>query len=224
MEGVNCRLTNSFVCGIAILSLAAVCAAQKSASGTTASLPDCAPLAGQSLRCPKLGFSYKVPFGWVDRTQYMQESASAAPDKPPAEKETDPQSKKAGKTLLAVFERPPAIPGDDVNSAVLIAVEDRSAYPQVKTAADYFGPLADIAERRGIKLDGSPYSFSTGARQIVRGDFTGGDEKMPIRQSSLVIVEKGYILSFTFLASSDDEIEGLMESLAFLSTSRKSAK
>jgi hypothetical protein len=220
MEGVNCRLSKSFVCGIALLSLAAVCAAQKSASGTIASLPDCAPLAGQSLRCPKLGFSYKVPFGWVDRTEQMQDSAASTA----SSGSDDKHSPATGKTLLAVFERPPAIPGDDVNSAVLIAVEDRSAYPQVKTAADYFGPLADIAERRGIKLDGSPYSFSTGARQIVRGDFTGGDQKMPIRQSSLVIVEKGYILSFTFLASSDDEIEGLMESLAFLSTSRKSKK
>jgi len=161
-----------------------------------------------------------VPFGWVDRTEQMQDSAAST-----TSSGTDDKHRPVtGKTLLAVFERPPAIPGDDVNSAVLIAVEDRSAYQQVKTAADYFGPLADIAERRGIKLDGSPYSFSTGARQIVRGDFTGGDEKMPIRQSSLVIVEKGYILSFTFLASSDDEIEGLMESLAFLSTSRKSKK
>lgn len=203
-----------------LLLLTGASAAQKAASKP--SLPHCEPLSGQLLRCPKLGFTYKVTFGWVDRTQEMQESASA-PDAKPDQSANQANAEQTGKTLLAVFERPPGTSGDSVNSAVIIAVEDRAAYPQVKTAADYFGPLADIAEHRGFKMGGDPYSFSVGSRQVVRGDFTGGNEKTPIRQTSLVLLEKGYVLSFTFLAGSDDEIDSLIENLTFNSNQRKAS-
>lgn len=182
-------------------------------------LPDCAPLSAQVLRCPKVGFTYKVPFGWVDRTEDMQESASAASDKS-AETTNRGDADPTGKTLLAVFERPPGTSGSDVNSAVIIAVEDRAAYPLVKRAADYLGPLSEIAEGRGFKMEGEPYSFSVGARQLVRGDFDGGDEKNPIRQTSLVLLEKDYVLSLTFLANSDDAIGSLIENLTFTSKQR----
>lgn len=217
MDGVNRRFTRVLLAAFA-LSMTAAAAAQKPAAQP--SLPDCGPLASQILRCPKAGFSYKVPFGWVDRTEDMQESASAnaaKSDKNASQGNAD----QAGKTLLAIFERPPGTSGESVNSAVIIAVEERSAYPEVKTGADYFGPLSEIAEQRGFKMDGDPYSFSVGARQVVRGDFAGGDEKNPIRQTSLVLLEKGYVLSLTFLAGSDDEIDSLIENLTFTSTQRR---
>ena len=72
-------------------------------------------------------------------------------------------------------------------------------------------------------MDGDPYSFSVGARRMVRGDFTGGNEKSPIRQTSLVLLEKDYVVSFTFLASSDDEIDALIENLTFTSNRRKAS-
>ncbi len=183
-------------------------------------LPHCEPLAGQILRCPKAGFTYKVPFGWVDRTEDMQEAASVAK---PSQDNNRSEGEQAGKTLLAVFERPPGASGEGVNSAVIIAVEDKVAYPLVKTAADYFGPLAEIAEQRGVKMDGGPYSFRIGATQVVRGDFSGGGDKNPIRQTSLVRLDKGDILSFTFIAGSDDEIDGLIENLTFTSSLRKTS-
>ena len=150
----------------------------------------------------------------------MQESTSpnaAKSDKNASQGNAD----QTGKTLLAIFERPPGTSGESVISAVIIAVEERSAYPEVKTAADYFGPLSEIAEQRGFKMDGDSYAFSVGAKQVVRGDFSGGDEKRPIRQTSLVLLEKGYILSLTFLAGSDDEIDSLIENLTFTSTLRR---
>lgn len=217
MEDVTRRAHRVLLCALAVLSMTAASAAQKTASKP--SLPDCGPLAGQILRCAKVGFAYKVPFGWVDRTEDMQESATSAK----SDKNTNPGDADTGKTLLAVFERPPGTSGESINSAVIIAVEDRAAYPQVKTAADYFGPLSDIAEQRGFKMDGDPYAFSVGARQVVRGDFTGGDEKNPIRQTSVVLLEKDYILSFTFLAGSDDETDSLIENLAFISNARKAS-
>ena len=187
---------------------------------TRPSLPNCEPLAGQLLRCPKAGFTYQVPFGWVDRTEDMEEAASAAKT---SQDNNRSEGERAGKTLLAMFERPPGTSGRGVNSAVIIAVEDKAAYPLVKTAADYFGPLADLAEQRGFKMDGDPYSFRVGGRPVVRGDFSGGDEKNPIRQTSLVRLDKGDILSFTFIAASDDEIGGLIENLTFTSNLRKTS-
>src|SRR5207302_335537 len=115
-------------------------AAQKVAP---ASIPDCGPIVNAALRCPKLGFVYKVPFGWVDRTQQMQEEAPAGAPEKESKKNAAVES---GRTLLAIFERPPEAQDNEVNPAVMIAVESRGSYPQLKTAADYFGPLAEIAE------------------------------------------------------------------------------
>jgi hypothetical protein len=173
------------------------------------SLPNCAALIEQVLRCPALRFTYKLPFGWVDRTDDMRQMIESGP--PPA----------ASKTLLAAFERPPGTEGDTINSAVIIAVEDRSVYPQIKTATDYFGPLSEIAERRGLKMDGDPYLFSVGGKQVARADFKAGGEKGSMQQASLVVLEKSYILSFTFLAGSDDEIQNLATNLTFIAGVRK---
>lgn len=219
MEGVSPSIRGLFL-SVAALLLTGAAAAQKTAPSSKPSLPDCEPLTGQLLRCSQFGFTYKVTFGWVDRTEEMQEAAGAPVAK--SEQDSDQANEEHnGKTLLAVFERPPGTSGSDVNSAVIIAVEKRSVYPQVKTAADYFGPLAEVAEHRGFKMDGVPYSFNIGGRQVVRGDFTSNGEKNPIRQTSLVLLDKGYVLSITFLAGSDDEIDSLIQNLTFAPTQRR---
>jgi hypothetical protein len=150
----------------------------------------------------------------------MQEDTPAgASQKDPAKSGTVTVA--SGRTLLAIFERPPEAQDNEVNPAVMIAIESRGSYPQLKTAADYFGPLAEIAEQRGLKIDGGPYSFTAGGKALVRGDFSSAANKAGIRQTSLVLLEKGYILSFTFLSGSEDEIDGLIENLGFISASRK---
>jgi len=70
-------------------------------------------------------------------------------------------------------------------------------------------------------MDGDPYLFSAGNRRVARADFKGGTEKNPVQQSSLVVLEKGYILSFTFLADSSDEIMNLLAGLRFTPGVRK---
>ena len=182
-----------------------------------ANLQDCAPLKGQTLRCPSLGFAYEVPFGWVDRTGYMQADAqqpgvSTGSQEGKADQKPSPAG---GRTLLAVFQRPPGAPGEGVNSAVIIAAESEVDYPGVKSAADYFGPLAEIAEKHGLKMDGDPYSFSVGPKPLVRGDFSAGGGTKSVHQTSLVMLEKRYIVSFTFLSDSEDEIENLISNLSF---------
>jgi len=180
---------------------------QKSAATHPPAAAACGPLEGQSFRCPKFGFSYNVPFGWVDRTSDLEDEAQDAAGK------TAPRS--GSETLLAVFARPPDAPGETINSAVVIAAENRTSYPGLKTAADYFGPISEIAEQQGFKAEDGLYSFPVGTKQLVRGDFTKMRGKLEMRQSSLVMIVKGNIISFTFIAGSKDEVEDLIASLSF---------
>jgi hypothetical protein len=118
-------------------------------------------------------------------------------------------------TLLAVFERPPAAPGDTINSAVVILAESLADYHGIKTAADYFGPITELAEQRGFKVENEPQAFAVGSKQLVRGDFSKERSKLTMWQSSLVMIDKGYIVSFTFVGGSEDEVDELIGNLSF---------
>ncbi len=150
-------------------------------------------------RNPDFGFTYKIPYAWIDRTKPMQDD-SADPSK--------------SKLLLAVFERPPEVTGDTVNSAVVITAESTASYPGLKTAADYMAPLTELTTSKGFKADGGPYEFPVGATTLVRGDFIRDTGSLSMHQSSLVVLRKGFVISFTFVAGSDDEIDELIERLS----------
>lgn len=155
-------------------------------------------------RNPSFGFSYRLPYGWVDRTREMQDDS--------------PNASAVGARsllLLAIFERPPEATGDTVNSAVVIAAEPLSNYSGMKTAADYFGPLTELATAKGFQAVEGPRAFSIGATQLVRGDFSKARGTATVRQTSLVILEKGYEVSFTFIGESEDEVNELIEKLSF---------
>jgi hypothetical protein len=143
-------------------------------------------------------FSYRLPFGWVDRTSDIREDTEKS------------------KVLLAIFERPPAASGDTVNSAVVIAAESADSYPGLKTAAQYFGPLTELTESKGFKVVNEPYEFPVDGRAIIRRDFTKERGSVTMHQSSLVMMAKGYVLSFTFIGGNDDEVTELMEKLSFV--------
>ena len=151
-------------------------------------------------RSPEFAFTYKIPFAWVDRTQQMQDE-SADPTK--------------SKLLLAIFERPPEVTGDTVNSAVIITAESAATYPGLKTAADYLGPLTELTTSKGFKPAGDPYEFSVGKTPLVRADFLKELGKLTMHQSSLVLLRKGFVVSVTFIAGSDDELDELIENLSF---------
>lgn len=144
----------------------------------------------------RFGFSYKVLYGWVDRTAAMR---------------ADDQSK--GQVLLAAFERPPEVTSDSVNSAVIIAAESATSYPGLKSAVDYFGPLTELTGSKGFTVVNPPYMFTVGSRQLPRADYSKPIGKLTMYQSSLAMLSKGYVVSFTFIASSEDEADRLIESL-----------
>jgi len=147
------------------------------------------------------GFTYKLPYGWVDRTPEMREASTDAAK---------------SMVLLGVFERPPEANGEGVNAAVVFAAESASSYPGLKDAAQYFGPLGEVTTARGLTATDEPYEFPVDAKAIVRRDFTkqfGGGSRM--HQSTLAWLARGYVVSFTFIAGSDDAVQELVEGLNF---------
>ena len=197
---------------ILALVLRALCssaAAQESSSSKTsakaeqrvktARAPSAAPDTNV-YRNAEFAFSYKTPFGWVDRTKDMEDP--------------DNDSQKS-KLLLAVFERPPQAIGDTINSAVVIAAESAASYPGIKTAADYIGPLIELTTSKGFKAVGEPSEISIGSTPLVRLDFSRDLGKLTMHQSSLVLLRNKFVVSFTFIASSTDELDELIEKLSF---------
>jgi len=162
-------------------------------------------IADNVYRNPELGITYKTLVGWVDRTSQAR---------------GEPENS-SGQVLLAAFERPPEVSGDGINSAIIIAAESLASYPGVKTAADYFDPLTEATTSQGFKVVNEPYEVTVGAKSLVRSDFSKETGKFTMHQSSLVMLSKGYAVSFTFIGGSEDEVEQLIERLNFTSASVK---
>jgi hypothetical protein len=171
-----------------------------------------------------VGFRYRIPYGWVDRTREMGnlDARSDVQTKDVQTKEVPAkdarQQDAAGKAelLLAVFERPPEAAGDTINSAVVIASESTASYPGLKKAEDYIGPLTELATSKGFKAEGEPYALEVEARQLLRADFIKPlTDLLTMRQCTLVLLAKGQIVSFTFIAGSEDELDDLMDGLHF---------
>ena len=125
-------------------------------------------------------------------------------------------SNKSGRVLLAAFSRPPEARGEDVNASIVIAAENAAAYPGLKEAAQYFGPVTEVAKAQGFEVVEEPYEFAMGTKSVVRGDFKKDVGTRVMRQSTLVVLARGYAVSFTFIGGSEDEVEELMEGLSFV--------
>jgi hypothetical protein len=152
------------------------------------------------------GFRYQIPYGWVDRTKEMQEGNDSS----------------RGEVLLAIFERPPQAAGDTINSAVVIATERVTAYPGLKKAEDYLGPLAELTTSKGFKPDGDLSELEIGSQRMVRADFSKAlNDKLTMHQATLVLLSKGQIVSFTFIADSLDAVNDLIDGLSFSSPKPK---
>ena len=228
MGGMNFRLAHIFSV-LAIVLLVHVLEAQEASkppaqsssrpsakARAQASNPDFGSVADGVYRNPFFGFSCKIPFGWVERTADMRQNDVRGNEMP----ETGPRkADEPGKSLvlLSVFARPPDASGGTVNSAVVIAAESVSSYPGLKTATDYFAPLTEVTMAKGFKVVNEPYDFSRGANQVIRGDFSKELGTLTMHQASLVTLRKGYVVSFTFIGGSEDEVQALVEGLSFAS-------
>ena len=180
----------------------------KSSTNPKAATVDTGTISGGVYRNTSFAFTYKIPFGWVNRTQEMGEGSND---------DSTPNSTDSKKSvvLLAVFERPPESTGDSVNSAVVIAAEPVSSYPGLRSPEQYFGPLTELTKAKGLSVVNEPYDFPVGTMQLVRGDFSKPIGKLTMCQSTLVTIEKGYVVSLTFIAGSEDEVDALIAGLKF---------
>jgi len=162
-------------------------------------------------RNPSFGFTCKIPPAWVLRTDEMNtpDDEGTTPAKSPG------NPAHAGRVLLAAFSRPPEARGEDVNSSILIAAESVAAYPGLKDAAQYFGPVSEVAKAQGFEIDGEPYEFAVGAKTVVRADFEKNVGTRVMRQSTLVVLARGAAVSFTFIGGTEDEVEELIGGLSF---------
>lgn len=134
-----------------------------------------------------------------------------------------PDSAKDGHVLLAAFSRPPESRAEDVNSSILIAAETAATYPGLKDAAQYFGPLSEVALGQGFQAVEDPYEFvigakTVGAKTVVRGDFQKDVGTRVMHQSTLALLARGYAISVTFIGGTEDEVEQLVEGLSFALT------
>ena len=194
-----CRLVTTAVIALG-LSLVAQTQSKPAPVAKQAAKPAAPTEEAQLFRNATFAFRYKIPYGWVDRTKEMQEGNNAG----------------KSELLLAVFERPPEATGDTVNSAVVIASESAASYPGLKKAEDYLGPLTELATAKGFKPEGEPYALMVESRQLLRADFIKPlTDKLTMRQCTLVLLAKAQIVSFTFIAGSEDELDDLMDGLHF---------
>jgi hypothetical protein len=184
---------------------------RKSASGTAPL--DSGTMSGGIYRNPSFGFTCKIPAGWVLRTEEMNAREDEGAKADSGQPATD--SGKAGRVLLAAFSRPPEARAEDVNGSILIAAESAAEYPGLRDAAQYFGPVTEVAKAQGFELDDEPYEFVVGAKTVVRGDFQKDAGTRVMRQSTLVVLTRGYAVSFTFIAGTEDDVEELVQGLSF---------
>jgi hypothetical protein len=169
-------------------------------------------------RNPSFGFTCKIPPAWVLRTDEM--NAPEDEETTPPKSAANTATAHAGRVLLAAFSRPPEARGEDVNSSILIAAESVAAYPGLKDAAQYFGPVSEVAKAQGFEIDGEPYEFAVGAKTGVRADFQKNVGSRVMRQSTLVILARGSAVSFTFIGGTEDEVEELIGGLSFGATQK----
>jgi hypothetical protein len=192
----------------AVALLACTLQAQQPAKPQTAAKPDLGATTDGVYRNSAFGFTYKPVFGWVDRTREMRDDSDE-------DSSADTSAAKKSILLLAVFERPPEASGNSVNSAVVVAAEEVASYPGLRNPEQYFGPLTELTKSKGLTVVNEPYEFRVGETELIRGDFSKPLGNLTMHQSTLVIIDKGYILSFTFIAGSEDEVDQIMEGLKF---------
>src|SRR5260370_28182732 len=155
----------------------------KQSSAGAASPLDSGTVSAGAYRNLAFGFTCKIPSAWVLRTDEMNERDEGA-----NAGKINTSAEKAERVLLAAFSRPPEARAEDVNGSILIAAESATAYPGLKDAAQYFGPVTEVAKAQGFDLDGDPYGFVLGTKTLVRGDFEKNAGTRVMRQSTLVML------------------------------------
>jgi hypothetical protein len=226
------RLLTLWVVSVVAVSVSARSSAQSSSAKNSrppvpagaASGIDPGVVVNDVYRNKSIGLTCKIPAGWVLRTEEMNSSEESR-NSQVSQNQRDPGHAQQGsgaqsrteesRVLLASFSRPPEARGEDVNASIVIAAESVASYPGMTDAAQYFGPLTEVAKAQGFIVDEEPYEFAIGAKKVVRGDFHKDVGTRVMRQSTLAFLARGYAVSITVIGGTEDEVEELIDGVAF---------
>jgi hypothetical protein len=217
LSGQNSAPSSSAV----VASKATSATSAKKTSGSANAGIDAGAVANGVYRNKSLGLSCKIPAGWVLRTEEMNARDDPSNETGGASRAAPDRTAGGGcphmcnKVLLAAFSRPPEARGEEVNASILIAAESAAAYPGLKEAAQYFGPITEVAKAQGLEVDEDPYEIVVGTKTLVRGDFHKDVGTRVMRQSTLAMLAHGYAVSITVLGGTEDEVEELIDGLSF---------
>jgi len=89
-----------------------------------------------------------------------------------------------------------------------------ATYPGLKEAAQYFGPLTEVAKAQGFIAEQEPYEIEIGSKVVVRGDFHKDVGTRVMRQSTLAFLAQGYAVSITVIGGTEDEVEELLQGIS----------
>jgi len=191
----------------------------KSSSARLAPDIDSGSVVNGMYRNRALGLSYKVPAGWVLRTEEMnareEPEPNASEEKPSSQGAQKNTEDSRGRVLLAAFSRPPEARGDDVNASIVIAAEPVAAYPGLTEAVQYVGPLKEVAKAQGFEADEDPYEVAIGQKTLVQVDFHKNVGSRVMRQSTLIFLARGYAVSITLIGGTEDEVGDLVDGISF---------
>jgi hypothetical protein len=160
-----------------------------------------------------LGMTWKIPEGWVLRTDEMNAEGQDSADKDSPQRTQN--GTEGSKVLLAAFSRPPDAHGEDVNSSILIAAENVSTYPGLKEPLQYLAVLKETAEQQGFATDVEPYEIGVGPKTLVRQDFHKDVGTRVMQQSTMAMLAHGYAVSITVIGGTEDEVEDLLDGMEF---------
>ena len=195
----------------------------KKPTASTGTVLDAGAVTNGVYRNKSLALSCKIPEGWVLRTDEMNDREGEVEENAKSDSAPSPTpgaSSAGAKVLLAAFSRPPDARAEDVNSSILIAAESAANYPGLKDAAQYFGPLIEVAHAQGLTMDEDPYEIAVGPKTLVRADFHKDIGSRVLHQSTLTMLSRGYAISITIIAGTEDEAEELIDGLTFSATGK----
>jgi hypothetical protein len=141
--------------------------------------------------------SYAPPAEWVVKTPEMRQGLAGQEN---------------SILLLSAFAKDKSAPGQ-INPSITISAEPLTAYPDVKTAADYFAALSEIVTSKGFTVLNEPAEIEIGGVTFLRGDFQKQEGDSTAYQASMVAIRKGYILGVTAINGNEEELTPMLNRL-----------
>ncbi len=169
-------------------------AATKSQKKAAQVRPDEGSVSGNIYTEKFFNLSCTIPTGWAVKTAAMREGLAGQEN---------------SLLLLSAFAKESPEAGT-VNASLTITAENLAAYPDVKTADDYFGVISQLATSKGFTVLNEPAGIDVAGVTFVRGDFQKEEGGTVTYQGSMVAVRNGYALAVTAISGNDEELTPLL--------------